>query len=194
MKRIGILGGTFNPPHNGHLLMANEAYDALKLDEVRFMPNATPPHKKVTQLASDEARLAMLRLAIEDVPYFGIETIELENGGISYTYETMCQLKEREPEHEFYFIIGGDMVDALHSWYKIEDLMKLVHFVGIRRPGTASVTDFNVQMLETPELSLSSTLIRQRCQTGHTLKYLLPTSVETYIREGGLYGAFATSD
>ncbi|MCT6923264.1 MULTISPECIES: nicotinate-nucleotide adenylyltransferase [Bacillales] len=189
MKRVGILGGTFNPIHQGHLLMANEAFHALKLDEVRFMPNATPPHKEARHLATDEQRVHMLELAISDVPYFHIEKIELESGGISYTYNTMYALQEREPDAKFYFIIGGDMIDSLHKWYHIEELTQLVQFVGIKRPGTEAKTAYPVQVLETPEMNVSSTVIRQRCHDGGPLKYIVPEAVEAYIRKEGLYGA-----
>ncbi|WP_042478146.1 nicotinate-nucleotide adenylyltransferase [Bacillus ndiopicus] len=189
MKRVGILGGTFNPPHNGHLLMANEAYHALKLDEVRFMPNAIPPHKEMRLPATDKQRMQMLQLAIAGVPYFKVEKIELESGGVSYTYNTMHLLQEREPDTQFYFIIGGDMIDSLHTWYHIEELISFVQFVGIKRPGTEAKTTYPVQILETPEMNLSSTVIRQRCQDGGPLKYILPEAVEAYIREEGLYGA-----
>ncbi|WP_107942453.1 MULTISPECIES: nicotinate-nucleotide adenylyltransferase [Metasolibacillus] len=193
MKRVGILGGTFNPPHNGHLLMANEAFHALKLDEVRFMPNAIPPHKEVQLLATDEQRIQMLQLAISDVPYFKVEKSELESGGISYTYNTMHLLQEREPNTRFYFIIGGDMIDSLHTWYHIEELVTFVQFVGIKRPGTEATTTYPVQLLETPEMNLSSTVIRQRCQNGGPLKYIVPEAVEAYIRKEGLYGARKTT-
>ncbi|WP_342472704.1 nicotinate-nucleotide adenylyltransferase [Metasolibacillus sp. FSL H7-0170] len=193
MKRVGILGGTFNPPHNGHLLMANEAFHALKLDEVRFMPNAIPPHKEVQLLATDEQRIQMLQLAISDVPYFKVEKSELESGGISYTYNTMHLLQEREPNTRFYFIIGGDMIDSLHTWYHIEELVTFVQFVGIKRPGTEATTTYPVQLLETPEMNLSSTVIRQRCQNDGPLKYIVPEAVEAYIRKEGLYGARKTT-
>ncbi|MFC5557645.1 nicotinate-nucleotide adenylyltransferase [Ureibacillus thermophilus] len=189
MKKVGILGGTFNPPHMGHLIMANEAYHALKLDEVRFMPNAIAPHKKKEDESTDANRLRMLELLVKPYKEFTIETIELERGGISYTYETMVALKEREPDVEFYFIIGGDMIDTLHTWHNIDELVKLVQFVGIKRPGTKSKSPFNIIMVEAPEFALSSTLIRKRFKTGGTLRYLLPPEVEAYIRKEGLYGA-----
>lgn len=188
MKKVGILGGTFNPPHIGHLIMANEAYDALKLDEVRFMPNAIAPHKKLIDDASNEERLQMVQIVTKPYPYFKVETIELELGGISYSYHTMVALCEREPNVEFYFIIGGDMIDSLHTWYKIDELLDLVHFVGLKRPGTQSKSTYNITMVEAPEINLSSTLIRNRLANGGTLKFLLPEELEAYIRKEGLYG------
>lgn len=188
MKKIGILGGTFNPPHIGHLMMANEVLQALQLDEVRFMPNAIPPHKE-TSGATDAQRLQMTRLAISDHPQFRIEPFEMERGGVSYTFETMKQLTEREPDAEFYFIIGGDSVQNLHTWYHIDELVKLVRIVGVKRPGTIAISNYPVTMVDAPEIDLSSTLLRQRFTNGQTVRYLVPSSVEAYIREEGLYGS-----
>lgn len=189
MKKIGLLGGTFNPPHIGHLIMANEVFHALDLDEVRFMPNAQPPHKQMPGDATNEQRAKMVELAIKDMPHFKLELFEMERGGISYTFETMQALRKQEPDVCFYFIIGGDMIDTLDTWHQIDELVELVHFVGVKRPGTKAETTYDVQMVEAPELDLSSTFIRKRLQTGRPLDYLLPHAVESYIREEGLYGA-----
>jgi nicotinate-nucleotide adenylyltransferase len=188
MKKVGILGGTFNPPHIGHLMMANEAYDALGLDEVRFMPNAVPPHKE-TSGATDEQRKRMVELAIEDAPCFTLETFELERGGLSYTFDTMKTMAEQEPEVEFYFIVGGDSIDHLHTWYRIDDLVQIVRFAGVRRPGSEAMTEYPVLMIDAPEIGLSSTLLRERFAAGKTVRYLLPKPVEAFIRKEGLYGA-----
>lgn len=189
MKRVGLFGGTFNPPHIGHLIMANEVYAALDLCEVRFMPNAKAPHKEAATSATNEQRLKMVELAIQDVPYFSVETFELERGGVSYTYDTMKLMCEREPDVIFYFIIGGDMIDSLHTWYRIDELIDLVKFVGVKRPGSEAKTDYNVLMVEAPEINLSSTFIRNRLQQQGSLQFLLPEAVERYIRKEGLYGA-----
>ncbi len=188
MKKVGILGGTFNPPHIGHLMMANEAYHALGLDEVRFMPNAVPPHKQSSG-ATDEQRKRMVELAIEDAPYFTLEVFELERGGLSYTFDTMSTMVGQEREVEFYFIIGGDSIDHLHTWYRIDDLIQIVKFVGIRRPGSDAVTNYPVSMIDAPQIGLSSTLLRERFTEGKTVRYLLPKPVEAFIRKEGLYGA-----
>ena len=188
MKKVGILGGTFNPPHIGHLIMANEAFHALQLDEVRFMPNAIAPHKQLVDDASVEDRLKMVQYAIKPYENFIIEPIEIELGGVSYTYETMLELCKREPDVQFYFIIGGDMIDSLHTWYKIDELCNLVQFVGLKRPGTQSTSTYETILIESPEIDLSSTLIRKRLKNGGTLKFLVPDAVEAYIRKEGLYG------
>lgn len=189
MKKVGLLGGTFNPPHIGHLIMANEVLHALDLDEVRFMPNANPPHKQKPGEATNEQRAKMVELAIAEAPHFQLELFELKRGGVSYTFETMQAMCDNEPQTDFYFIIGGDMIDSLHTWHQIDELIELVHFVGVKRPGTKAETSYDVQMVEAPEIDLSSTFIRKRLQTGHTLDYLLPQAVEAYIRKEGLYGA-----
>lgn len=189
MKKVGLFGGTFNPVHIGHLIMANEVYAALNLAEVRFMPNATAPHKEASASATNEQRLRMVELATIDIPYFKVERFEMERGGVSYTYDTMKAMREREPDVEFYFIIGGDMIDSLHTWYRIDELMELVNFVGVKRPGSEAKTSYNVQMVEAPEINLSSTFIRKRLQQTGPLQFLLPHAVESYIRKEGLYGA-----
>lgn len=188
MKKVGILGGTFNPPHIGHLIMANEALSALNLDEVRFMPNAIAPHKEMNDDTTNENRLSMLEIITSPYPEFKVEKIEFELGGISYTYRTMKELIKREPNVKFYFIIGGDMIDSLHTWHHIDELTKLVQFVGIYRPGTSSTTPYDVIMVEAPRIDLSSTLIRRRLSSGETVKFIVPDEVEAYIRKEGLYG------
>jgi nicotinate-nucleotide adenylyltransferase len=188
MKKVGILGGTFNPPHNGHLIIANEVLDALKLDEIRFMPNAIPPHKEKAGDADVSQRLEMTRLAIEDTPYFQLETAEIERGGKSYTYDTMVELKTKEPDTEFFFIIGGDSIDSLKTWYRIEELLQFVTFVGVGRIGSAGETEYSITKVDIPLIDLSSTLIRRRFTEGKTVKFLIPEKVEHYIREECLYG------
>lgn len=186
MKRVGILGGTFNPPHFGHLIMANEAYHSLGLDEVRFMPNAIAPHKEV-QGVNAAQRLKMTELAIEGFPQFRIEDFEISTGGVSYTFNTISQLLEREPQTEFYFIIGGDSIEDLNSWHRIHELAEMVQFVGIGRPGYSNTTDFPVMMIDSPEMHLSSTMLRERVAAARPLTFFVPEGVEDYIRKEGLY-------
>ncbi|MEK4028738.1 nicotinate-nucleotide adenylyltransferase [Pseudobacillus sp. FSL P4-0506] len=186
-KQTGILGGTFNPPHLGHLIIANEVLEALHLDEIRFMPNYVPPHKEIDHRISDEDRICMLQAAIDGQPYFSTELIEIKRKGTSYTFDTMKMLKEREPETEFYFIIGGDMIEYLPKWYKIDELSRMITFVGVRRPGYSVETPYPVRLIEAPEIHLSSTMLRQRAAGGGTLRYLLPEQVIDYIKENRLY-------
>ena len=126
MKRVGILGGTFNPPHIGHLIVANEVKNALDLDEVRLMPTAVPPHKQVPGDATASQRLQMVELAVADSNGLTAFPFEVERGGVSYTFDTMKQLTEMEPDTSFDFIIGGDMIDMLPEWHRIDELVQLV--------------------------------------------------------------------
>ena len=189
MKKIGILGGTFNPPHFGHLLIAHEVLNELELDEIWFIPNKEPPHKKMEAPVSDEDRINMLRLAIDDEPLFKIKTIEMERKGPSYTYDTMKILKERYPDIHFYFIIGADMVESLSEWYKIEQLVDIVTFVGVDRLRFKLETSYPIIYVNVPNFEISSSDIRRRIKDGKTIKYLLPDSVISYIKEKKLYGA-----
>jgi len=188
MKKVGLLGGTFNPPHIGHLIMANEVKHALQLDEVRLMPTSVPPHKADPSDATPEQRLRMVELAVSGIPGLTPSSFEVDRGGVSYTFDTMKTLTEQEPDTKFHFIIGGDMIDMLHKWYKIDELMKIVTFVGVCRPGTAGKTQYPITMVQIPEIDLSSTLIRNRLQTGGTIQFLVPENIATYIRQEGLYG------
>lgn len=188
MKKVGILGGTFNPPHIGHLLVANEVRHALGLDEVRLMPSAVPPHKTAPDDATVTQRLHMVELAVADIDRLVVSAYEVERGGISYTYDTMVQLKSLEPNNDFYFIIGGDMIDLLPEWHRIEELVTLIHFVGVGRPGTIGKTDYPIIHVDIPQIDLSSTLIRQRFAHKGTVQLLLSPAVEAFIREEGLYG------
>lgn len=188
MRKIGILGGTFNPPHIGHLIMANEALFTLGFDEVRLMPNAVAPHKEVAG-ADSAKRLEMTRLATAGYSDINVETFEIERGGVSFTVDTMQQLTEREPDAAFYFLIGGDMIEGLADWYRIDELLELVTFVGFRRPGYSENTAYPVMLVDAPELKLSSTFLRERIASGGPVAHLIPNAVEQFIRKEHLYGS-----
>jgi len=183
---IGILGGTFDPPHLGHLLIAEEVREALKLDEVWFIPTYTPPHKAETQTKSLD-RLQMLERAIESNPYFSVNTIELERSGKSYTFETMKTLRAEYPEHTFYFIIGADMVEYLPHWNRIDELMELVQFVGVKRTGYHLETDYPIITVDIPMIDVSSSMLRKRLQNEKSITYLVPDNVYRFIKENHLY-------
>lgn len=186
-RRIGILGGTFNPPHLGHLVIADQVAAQLGLDQVLFMPDAEPPHvdRKLTIPATD--RVAMVRAAIADNPQFNLELTEVNRGGRSYSYDTMRQLTQQHPENQYYFIIGGDMVAYLPKWYRIDDLVKLVQFVGVCRQGYAHESPYPVLWVDVPNIGISSTMIRQRVRNNQSIRYLVPTMVDLYIKEHLLY-------
>ncbi|MBD7983091.1 nicotinate-nucleotide adenylyltransferase [Sporosarcina sp. Sa2YVA2] len=189
MKKIGLLGGTFNPPHVGHLIIANEVRHALGLDEVRLMPTAIPPHKMNPADASPEQRMHMVSLSVAHIPGLKASSFEVDHGGVSYTYDTMKRLTEHEPENVFFFIIGGDMIDMLPNWYNIEELLELVSFVGVARPGTDGRTSLPVTMVNVPAIDLSSTFIRQRVESEGTIRFLVPDQVADFIHQEGLYGS-----
>jgi nicotinate-nucleotide adenylyltransferase len=190
VKRIGLLGGTFDPPHIGHLLLAQEAIHCADLDEVWFVPVGIPPHKEREEIASNDDRLAMIKRAIKGKEtLFNICTIELEREGKSYTIDTVRTLTKKHPDVRFFFIIGGDMVKSLPTWKGIDELLATVTFIGFKRPGVLLDSPYQDQLMlvEGPEVNVSSTMIRERMTEGKPISYLLPLDVERYIYEKGLY-------
>lgn len=188
-RRIGIYGGTFNPIHNAHLLVADQVGHSLSLDQVKLMPDAIPPHVDHKDAIDPHLRLQMLELAITGNPLLGIENSEVKRGGISYTYDTMKALIEKHPTTEYYFIIGGDMGDYLKKWHRINDLVRLprFHFVGVRRPGAKNNPPYPVIWVDVPSVDFSSTDIRQRVRDGRSIRYMVPDAVATFIKEHHLY-------
>ncbi|MCS4488667.1 nicotinate-nucleotide adenylyltransferase [Streptococcus sciuri] len=186
-KQIGLLGGNFNPVHNAHLTIADQVRQQLGLDEVLLMPEYEPPHADKKSTISEKHRLKMLDLAVRDVDGLGIETIELERKGISYTYETMKLLTKKNPDVDYYFIIGADMVAYLPKWHRISDLIKMVQFVGVQRPKYKAGTSYPVIWVDVPLLDISSSLIRRQIEEGKKPNFLLPPAVLDYIEKEGLY-------
>ncbi|MFD1736643.1 nicotinate-nucleotide adenylyltransferase [Bacillus salitolerans] len=186
MKKIGLLGGTFDPPHNGHLLIAYEVYESLSLDEVWFIPTKIPPHKTNKQVTKVGQRIDMLKLTLEGHSCFSINTIELEREGPSYTYDTISLLKKTY-NHDFYFIIGGDMIEYLPKWYKIDELIQLVSFVGVCRIGYSTESSYPIIPVSTPLFDISSSFIRERIKKKGNTELLIPPNVKNYIEENGLY-------
>lgn len=186
MKRIGILGGTFDPPHIGHLIIAEGVRTALHLEEIWFIPTYEPPHKQEA-IIDATSRIDMLKLALAENESFQLNTIEIERSGKSYTIDTMKTLKDSYPETDFYFIIGADMVEYLPKWYKIDELINLVKFVGVKRSGYKFQTIYPIIEVDIPMVDVSSSVIRERLLENNTVRYLVPDSVHTYIKEHGLY-------
>ncbi len=195
MRKIGLMGGTFDPVHVGHLLAAESAKEAAKLDEVWFVPNAIPPHKP--QPGTDaNTRCAMLEAAIAGNPAFRLEKIELARAGASYTIDTVAQLQEREPDAMFYWIVGSDMINDLPNWRRIEELAERIGFIGLERPdqpsdGSGLPPFIRRRLLRAamPPLGISSTDIRRRRKDGRSIRYLVPEPVHDYIRRNDLYGS-----
>lgn len=197
-KGLGILGGTFDPIHLGHLHIAEAVYDQIALDEIVFIPAFVPPHKLGQDYAPAQHRYAMTELAVRSFPHFTVSDMELRRSGVSYTIDTLRELHELYPERELYFIIGADSVAQLHTWHSIEEMLELATFVAAGRPGYEGVMDEVVRhlgkqaaehilLLHTPEYDISSTEIRTRIRSGSSLAGLVPAEVEHYIKEHGLY-------
>ena len=186
-KPVGILGGNFNPVHNAHLVVADQVRQQLGLDKVLLMPEYEPPHVDKKETIDERHRLKMLELAIEGIEGLEIETIELERKGISYTYETMKLLNERDPDTDYYFIIGADMVDYLPKWYRIDELVEMVQFVGVQRPRYKAGTSYPVIWVDVPLMDISSSMVREFIAQGRTPNFMLPKPVLDYIKKEGLY-------
>ncbi|SDI34845.1 nicotinate-nucleotide adenylyltransferase [Natribacillus halophilus] len=188
-RKIGILGGTFDPPHLAHLLIAQESMDACQLDEVWFIPTSTPPHKQNEDMATADDRVEMTRLAIADKVTFQLCTLELNRKGPSYTLDTIDILQQKYPGYEFYFIVGGDMAASLHTWNKIDELRKRLTFVVTSRPHYSLETPFEDELVkvDVPEMEISSSDIRERVHKQESIRYLVPEAVRAYIEENRLY-------
>ena len=198
-KRVGILGGTFDPIHVGHLMTAEAVRDEYHLDKVIFIPAAVPPHKQNQDVTEAMHRYVMTVLATCSNPNFEVSDIEMNRPRPSYTIDTIRELLERFGEDtEFYFITGADAIQEIHTWDRIEELLEMCHFIGASRQGClpdvnqikASFGELGkrkIHRLETPELEISSTDIRNRIKKGYSIKYIVPTAVEQYIYKQGLY-------
>ena len=197
--RIGILGGTFNPIHLGHLLIAQDALDQLRLERVIFIPSATPPHKMVDKLASARDRLLMIKLAIRGNGRFQVDDMEIKRGGKSYSVDTLAALRGRHPRAELYFIIGADSLRELHLWREAQRLVRLCTFVTVPRPGfdpkpvvdprldAATRRRLRQQVLRGHACDIASREIRARVASGRPIRYLVPDAVHAYIRRRRLY-------
>lgn len=186
-KRVGILGGTFNPPHYGHLVIAEQVREELELDSVHFMPTAQPAHLQGKNTIDAALRVDMVELAIQSNPQLTLDLTEVIRGGKSYTIETMKSLKEANPTVDYYFIIGQDMVLDLPNWEGIDELMQLVEFVAVRRPGYIGGSDYPLLWIDVVAYDVSSSMIRQRVSLGQSVSYLTPPAVINYIEQKGLY-------
>lgn len=186
-KQVGLFGGTFNPIHNGHLIMAEQVGSQLGLEKVLFMPDNKPPHRDLKRAIAPEHRITMIQAAIQGNPLFGLELLEVKRGGVSYTYDTMVELKRKHPDTDYFFIIGADMVNYLPKWSRIDELIDLVTFVGVKRRGYEPASPYPILWVDSPLIEISSTDIRHRVATNQSLKYLVPDPVIDYIDKEGLY-------
>lgn len=198
--KVGIMGGTFDPVHIGHLLMAEFAYEDFRLDEIWFLPNGNPPHKQTEEMENALMhRVEMVRRAIQDVPHFKLCLHEAQEKEHSYTYKTMRELKVKYPEYQFYFILGADSLFSIERWMHfreifpsciilaamrddkdVEDMKRQIHYLE-RQYGA------RIELLRAPLLEISSTALRKRAERGKSVRYMVPDAVADYIKEHELY-------
>jgi nicotinate-nucleotide adenylyltransferase len=191
---VGIMGGTFDPIHTGHLIAAERARVGAGLDEVWFMPANVPPHKEKATKASAGQRWEMVCLAVEGNPHFHPTNIEIQKGGVSYSIDTIELLCNQHPDIEFVYIIGADMVRYLPQWYRIDDILERIRFIGLGRPGFELEQEklpphiaSRVTMVTMPLVEISSSVIRDERQSGGSIRYWVPERVYDYIEVNRLY-------
>lgn len=186
--KIGILGGTFNPIHIGHLILAEEAREKLVLDKVIFVPCYLPPHKDNSDIASAAMRLMMLKLAISGNQYFSVSDIEIKRDGRSYTIDTMKEFKIRYPQDELYFVIGSDLLNYLSDWKDLDEIIKMVKFIVATRPGypLEKIPSY-IKTMAIRAVDVSGFEIRKCIKENKSFRYLVPEAVHKYIIRNKLY-------
>lgn len=200
-KKVGIMGGTFDPIHQGHLVTAEAARSRFNMDKVVFVPSGQPPHKKGLRITNKEHRYLMTVLATSTNPYFEVSRAEIDRPGESFAIDTVRYIRSRmEPDSELFFITGADAIFEIVTWKDMEELFANCVFIAATRPGF-NLMEMNKQLrkklapenmakiipLEVPAMAISSTDIRNRVQKARTIKYLLPESVENFIQKNDLY-------
>ena len=197
-RRIAVLGGSFNPIHAGHLIMAENALVDLALDAVVFAPAGDPPHKDGNGLASADDRLAMVRLATENRPGFDVSTMDLDVDEPSYTWRLLERMVASEPTTDFWFLMGGDSVHDFPTWRRPERILELARLAVVERPGylldlggSRQVPElpYRTDVIEAPLCDISATDIRQRIASRRSVRYLVPDPVREYIEQHGLFRA-----
>ena len=191
--RLGVMGGTFDPIHHGHLVAAEEARHALRLDRVLFVPAGAPWQKSDSTISSSSDRLEMVELAIGDNTAFEASRLEIDRAGPTYTIDTLRTFREQRPGAELFFVTGADATLEILSWKQPDEALGLATFVAVTRPGydlarLGSLPELDrVVVLEIPALAISSTDIRRRVFEGRPIRYLVPNAVASYIEQRGLY-------
>ncbi len=189
---VGLFGGSFNPPHVAHLVVAEVVRDQFGLDEVWWIPNATPPHKPNDELAAVQHRLAMTERTVEGNPAFRVCGVEVERDGVSYTVETLRVLQDQHPDTDFALILGSDSLDHFADWHRPDEIAERVPFIVYKRPGAIeSVADprfvNDVRYAAAPVMEISGTEVRARRRAGRSIRYLVPEAVRAYIDTHDLY-------
>ncbi len=191
-KRIGIIGGSFDPIHLGHLIIAQDACEQFELDLALFLPAYQAPLKTRESTASAAQRMDMTRLAVTSEPQFGTSEVDFEHKDASYSVRAARRLHEQHPDDTLLWILGADQIELLHQWHKIEELAELVSFIGFERPGFSSDLsnlpgNVRINLAQSRILEISSTEIRKRIKNGTSAKYFLPAPVLDYIKANNLY-------
>ncbi|MCF7916144.1 MAG: nicotinate-nucleotide adenylyltransferase [Candidatus Omnitrophica bacterium] len=184
--KIGILGGTFNPPHIGHLILAQEVLEQFSLDKIFFIPTNNPPHKRNKQLDSKQ-RFLMTKLAVSGNSKFHVLDLELKRKGKSYTVDTIAELKNKYPKDKFYLIIGSDLAKNFKSWRNPEKIKKMVTVIVAKRRGSSFRSSKEFKQVDITQIELSSSQIRARIKKEKTIKYLVPEAIENYINKNNIY-------
>ncbi|MDD5566103.1 MAG: nicotinate-nucleotide adenylyltransferase [Candidatus Omnitrophica bacterium] len=186
--KIGILGGTFNPIHLGHLILAEEVREQKCLDRILFVPTYLPPHKENSNVAPAQDRLAMIKLAIRDNAHFSVSDIEISRKGRSYTIDTLVELVRKFPSRELSFITGSDLLNYLDEWKDLQEVIKLVRFIVATRPGypLEKIPSY-IDTVAIRAVDISAFEIRERIRQGKSFRYLVPEAVRAYIEKKGIY-------
>jgi nicotinate-nucleotide adenylyltransferase len=185
--KLGVFGGTFDPPHLGHLIVAGEVHHRLGLDRVLWIPAAVPPHKRDRDITPGHIRLRMVRAAIADDPRFEASDMELKRDGPSYTVDTLRELRADRPDAEIFLILGADQLGEIESWKEPEEIGRLATIVGFARAGEAPPALARSRIVEIPRIDIAATALRRRVREGRPVRYLVSDGVEQIIRRERLY-------
>ena len=198
--RVGVFGGTFDPVHTGHLILAEQCREQGRLDEVWFVPAPRPPHKEAGVLTRFEQRVEMLALATAGNPAFKIDELEKDRSGPSYTADTLAELRRRHPAHEIFLLVGSDTLADLPTWYEPRRVLEAAGLLIMARPGHPvpgadelrrrlgpGAPPVRLEVVEAPLIDISSRDLRRRARAGRSLRYFVPRAVECYVRDKRLY-------
>lgn len=200
--RVGVFGGTFDPVHYGHLILAEQCREQGRLNEVWFLPAPRPPHKQQDALTRFDQRVEMLALALAGNPAFRVEEMEKDRAGPSYTADTLTELRRRHPRHEFFLLVGSDTLADLPQWHEPLRVLEAAGLLVMMRPnnpmptpehlraafGLPAAVPLRLEVVQTPLIDISSRDLRRRAAAGRSLRYFLPRAVECYIHDKRLYG------